>query len=589
MSPYRARARRGSRHNGRVTTRFALSSSLLLSLVGALGCDGAPPVVIPPGVERAWVSAPIAGCTYASPTVVRSRGEDFVLAVGQTGEVTALDPDDGTVAWSVRLEPDNDFEVIELLSTPAVAGGRYLVLAWQERDAAMIRVRHRVAAVDLETRALAPELPPITLSASVPTFAGDGNVTFDSRWQLQRSMLLAVAQDDLELGLVYVPLGNGPSDQPFHGWVFELDVDAWRARGADAAVANVLVTTAENGCGPPGNRDPSVCGGGVWNAAGMLLDQPTPGGPFTLYVPTGNGRQDLDVGAYAHSVMRTTRGLAFDPGCDAALCADFDELAPSSACQASCSSLFMARPAEGDAPLAPENGLCEGFTFLQCYGRLDADLGANAPVLVQPRNGPRVLVQPGKDGALYLVDPTHLGRMYQRLQIRDFCGTQADPCDADWAGTFVTQPAVSEVDGDPVVIVASLMLDRTHPSGISAYRVVMEGDEPRLVRHWDVPSFDSEEARTVFRNHPGRPVIARLGGDDVVFVVEVRRDGLAGNPPGYLWGVRVRDGELLVRVPITDAGQRYARPLVWNGHLYLSTCPADARTNGRIESFRLTP
>lgn len=152
---------------------------------------------------------------------------------------------------------------------------------------------------------------------------------------------------------------------------------------------------------------------------------------------------------------------------------------------------------------------------------------------------------------------------------------------------FVTQPAVSHLDGDPVVIVASLMLDATHPSGISAYRVVMEDGQPRLKLHWDVPDFESEEAISVFRNHPGRPVITQLGGEDVAFVVEVRRDPLSGDPPGYLWGVRVRDGEVLVHTPITDAGQRYAIPLVHDDTLYLSTCPAAASTGGRIEAFTL--
>ncbi|MCZ7683942.1 MAG: hypothetical protein M5U28_36315 [Sandaracinaceae bacterium] len=75
----------------------------------------------------------------------------------------------------------------------------------------------------------------------------------------------------------------------------------------------------------------------------------------------------------------------------------------------------------------------------------------------------------------------------------------------------MTQPAVAYVDGDPVVIVASLMLDATHPSGISAHRVVMDGETPRFETHWQVPDFASAEAIEVFRNHPGRPVIGQRG------------------------------------------------------------------------------
>lgn len=543
---------------------------------------------MPPGVERAWVSSTFPGCTYASPIVVRSQGAEQVLGVGQFGKVAGLDPSSGAEVWSVQLEPANAGEVIELLSTPGLVNDRYLVLAWQERDGtSFLRLRHRVGVVDLETRALSAEFPVLTLSASVPAYAGGGTVEMESRWQLQRGTILPVSQTGMELGLAYVPMGNGPSEQPFHGWVFELDLDAWRSSGAGAAIASVMTTTAETDCGPAGNRETRVCGGGVWNAAGMLLDQPSAGGPFDLYVPTGNGRQDLDRGAYAHAVLRMSRGLSFDPGCDPTLCADFDELDPDPACQSTCTDLSMARLMPGEAPLSPPNGLCDGRTFLDCLGELDGDVGANAPVLAQVAGGPRVLVQPGKDGGLYLFDATEMGRLYDRAQVREFCGTADDACRAGWAGMFVTQPAVAYVDGDPVVIVASLMLDATHPSGISAHRVVMDGATPRFETHWEVPDFASEEARRVFRNHPGRPVVATVGGEDVVFVVEVRRDALSGSPPGYLWGVRVRDGELLVRTPITDAGQRYAIPLVHDGRLYLSTCPADATTNGRIEAFSL--
>ncbi|MCZ7683943.1 MAG: hypothetical protein M5U28_36320 [Sandaracinaceae bacterium] len=244
----------------------------------------------------------------------------------------------------MQLEPQNASEVIELLSTPALVNDRYLVLAWQERDGtSFLRLRHRVGVIDLETRAVSAEFPLLTLSASVPAYAGGGTVEMESRWQLQRGTILPVSQTGMELGLAYVPMGNGPSEQPFHGWVFELDLDAWRSSGAGAAIASVMTTTAETDCGPAGNRETRVCGGGVWNAAGILLDQPAAGGPFELYVPTGNGRQDLDRGAYAHSVLRMSRGLAFDPGCDPTLCADFDELDPDPACQSTCTDLSMAR------------------------------------------------------------------------------------------------------------------------------------------------------------------------------------------------------------------------------------------------------
>jgi hypothetical protein len=545
--------------------------------------------VTPPGVARLWTSEQFAGCTYASPIWITSQGEEQILAVDQLGLVAGLDPETGARAWTVQLPTQGGDVRIELLSTPTIVHDRYAFFAWQDIDPTWLRHGHRVAVIDLEERALSDEFPMLTIEGSWPAFDGSGDVVFESRWQLQRGALLHVDVNDRDLGLVYVPLGNGPSEQPFHGWVFELDLDAWRAEGPDAAIVGTLLTTQENDCGAPGNRDASRCGGGVWNASGLLIDRPDPTGPYDLYVPTGNGRMDLDVGAYAHSVMRTGRGLAFERNCDETLCANFDGLDPSKACQDSCENLFMARLPEGEPALMPEDGTCDGMTFLQCYGALDADLGANAPVIFDVPSGPRVLVMPGKDGALYLFDAEHMGTLYQRVQARDFCGTETDTCQAFWAGTFVTRPAVAYLEnGDPVVVIASLMLDSTHYSGFSAFRVVMEEGAPRMIPHWNAPDTESPDGLVAFRNHPGRPIIGELNGETVAFVVEVRRDELSGRPPGYLWGVRVEDGEVLVRTPITDAGQRFAVPLIHDDVLYLTTCPPGAADGGRIEAYSLS-
>jgi hypothetical protein len=385
-----------------------------------------------------------------------------------------------------------------------------------------------------------------------------------------------------------VSVGNGPSENPYHGWVFELDLDAWRAGSADDAVASVLCTTRENDCGPPGNRDQMRCGGGVWNPAGLVRYEEEDGS-YGLLVPTGNGRVDYDVGAYAHSVLRVGRGLTFEPGCDNALCADFDELDPPHACLASCRDVFTARLMPGDPPLTPEDGSCDGLTFQQCYGVLDADLGASAPLLVDVPGGPRVMIQPGKDGALYLVDAAHMGTLYQRLVVMDICGTPTDPCRAVWIGAFVTQPVVANIDGTPVVMVASVMSDTTHPAGIIAVDLVMEGDEPRMRLRWQVPSFDTPDAVEMFRHHPGRPILVDVDGEPHVFVLETRRSGpgVTSSPPGVLWGVRVRDGFPAVQAPIRDAGQRFAVPLLYDDTLYLSSCRSRADGDGLIDAFRI--
>ena len=345
---------------------------------------------------------------------------------------------------------------------------------------------------------------------------------FDSHYQLLRSEVEHVATPGTDLGVAYVSFGNGPSQQPFHGWVFALDVDAWRDDGPDAAITRIFNTTAENGCGTPGNQDAMLCGGGVWNAAGLVVYEDATGSH--ILIPSGNGNVDYSVGAYAHSVLRVDLDLQFEPNCDATLCAGFDNQDPEPICLASCENVFTARLAPGDPALAPEDGTCDGLTFQQCYGALDADLGASSPAVVDVPGGPRVIVQPGKDGALYLVDLENLGTMYQRLQLMDFCGTPSDPCAAFWIGTLVTEPAVTTVDGTSVVVVASVMSDNTHPSGITALNVEMTANGPRMTIRWQVPQFDSAEARAMFRHHPGRPVIIPVDGEPYVFVVETRRN-----------------------------------------------------------------
>jgi hypothetical protein len=434
---------------------------------------------------------------------------------------------------------------------------------------------------DLETRAWDEQFAELVLRAQKPAWDGT-EVVFDSAHQLQRSAVIGVQRPDLEVGLAYVSLGNGPSTQPFHGWVFEIDLDKWQQDSLQA-ISGVLLTTPDNECSPSGSfSNAMVCGGGVWTPSGPLLVG-DPASDYEIIVPTGNGRVDFSRGDYAHGLLRVRQGLAFDPACDGP-CANFDPLSPDPRCLESCRDLFVPRLLPDDEPLAPENGVCDGLSFFECYGELDADLGASAPALVRFQDF-QLLAQPGKDGAVYLVDLDHLGRMYDRKVAIDFCGTPADKCKAHWAGSFVTQPVVADVDGVPVVITPGFKFDETHPAGIVAYSVMLEAGEPRLQLRWQVPSFESNEAVQRFRVHPGRPALSRFGAESYVWVVEVGRAPIVG--PGLLWGVRVRDGANLVREPLRSEGMRYVKPLVVDDMLYVASCSGNATVNGTIEAFRV--
>ncbi|MGE0784211.1 MAG: hypothetical protein AB7S26_00885 [Sandaracinaceae bacterium] len=559
--------------------------------------DGGPEGGIDGGLQRVsahrvWESSDTS-CLYASTQLVRSRGEDLLLAIGIAGELRLLDPSTGEDVWVDQIEPPAapDADTVVAISTPAIVHERYVVMGYADLTASPYTVRgFYVSVFDLETRTMSEDFERIVVDASVPEYAGTGNVVFDRRRQVQRGALRHIDVPDRELGLVYVAFGNGPSVQPFHGWMFELDLDAWLSGGADDAVTGTLLTTQENDCGAFGSASPSRCGGGLWNAAGPEI-VPGEDGDYEIFVASGNGRVDFDVGAYAHSVLRTGRGLAFDRACDEALCAPFDELDPARECLESCENIFVPRLEVGEAPLAPSEGTCDGLTFFECYGAIDADLGANGPAIAEVQGGPRVVVQAGKDGALYLADADHLGRMYQRLQVMDFCGTPESPCEAPWIGMFVTHPVVTTLDGDPIVILASQMADLVHPSGITAVRVAMEDGEPRMRIHWQVPGFDTEDALHSFRYHPQRPVLIEVDGEELVVVVETRRDfyrTVTGiEPPGRIWGVRVADGALAFREDLSGAGQRFAIPAVVGDHIYVNSCDGRAEEEGRVDAFQI--
>jgi hypothetical protein len=537
-------------------------------------------------VEAVFTSEVFDGCLMPNPLLVQSGGETQLFVVDMHGTVAGLDPDSGVTLWQDSL-PVPDGVRAHVMATPAyVAEQGIVVIAWQNVDPdTVVRASHHAAVVDLEARSVDPRFPVVTFEAEVPDAEGEGLVVFRPRYALQQAQLVHAHTADTTAGLVYVGFGNAPSVLPWHGWLFELDLDAWEQAGAENAVAGLLVTTPESDCGPAGQDGARsmLCGGGIWAPAGPQLRHDE-GADHHLLVPTGNGDLDLLRHHYANTIMRVPRGLEFDPECDETLCADFDRIEPSEACMASCRNLFIPRLMPGDPPLRPASGACDGLTFLECYAALDQDLGASAPSGVHLADGSEVLVHPGKDGALYLLDADHMGTLYDRYQAVEFCGTPDDPCRADWAGMFVTQPVVTEVDGDALVLAPSFMFDDTHPAGVVAAKVALEGGVPSLQPQWQAPSFDSSEAVQRFRRHVSRMTLHPVGDEEYAWVVDVGPQ----RGRGTLLGVRVRDGEIVVRRSLDCPGQRFIEPLVRGDTLYLTSCETP-NVEGQVEAFRLSP
>ncbi|HEY6476393.1 MAG TPA: hypothetical protein VI456_07395 [Polyangia bacterium] len=518
-----------------------------------------------------FVTPPLPACEMSGPLAITSQGESEILLVTADGVFTAVDPLTGAAVWQVALAA-GDGLLANLAAPPAVVGHR-LVFAWQEVMTDWTRVAHHVGVLDLDARALDPQFPALTLAASQPATDGSGPIVFRPDHAFSRAAVVHADVPDRTLGLVYVSFGNVRDLQPWHGWVFEIDLDAWQAQAASGAgagaVTGALVTTgSSNDCGnddDDGARE-MVCGGGVWAARGPeVIPDPTSPDGFALLVATGNGLLDPTLGSYANAVLRVGRGLAFAPGCDATLCDGFDPTAPTDACAASCDHLFIPRlPAGQELPRGP-NDACVGLTLFQCYAALDWDLGASAPAHAALPGGPEVIVQPGKDGAVYLIDAQHLGTLYDRAPIMPGCGEGTGTCSATWAGTIVTKPTIATVDGVVLALIPTFVEDDAHPAGLQALAIDTTGPTPRLAPRWQAPAAGDPAALAGFRQPPGGVGVVEANGEAYAALVDT-------GAPGALYWIRLRDGAIVQKLQLSGGGQRFAAPLATNGVLYVPSC-----------------
>lgn len=514
----------------------------------------------------------------ASPLLYQSHDKALIVVAASNGEIAMLDAETGAEDRKLQA-PALDGQQVELVSTPAAVGDKLIVL-YQCLDHG-VRVSHRMAVFDMAHKKLDEAFPVLELYAEKPSADGLSIVKFHPPTAYSHAALQHAAKKGGGLGVVYAAFGNAGDTQPFHGWLFEIDLDAWRQRGVKEAVTATLLTTPEAECpvtGEYGTRE-MICGGGIWTPPGPQI-YPT-GDSYEILVPTGNGQVDLARRDYANTLMRLKPGLAFDSGCDAQLCADFDPAHPAPACMASCKNLFLPRLADGNAPLQPASGECDDKSYSECLAWMDYDLGANAPVRATLQDGRSVLIQAGKDGGVSLLDADHLGTQFDRIQIADLCGTPEDPCNRFWAGMIVTRPALSYVDGNPIVMIPTFMPDQTHSAGLVALKIVAENGAPKFQRFWQYPDAASAKAKQIFRSHPSLPVISKFGktDEDMVWIVDI---GMQGT----IYGIRVKDGKLLAEASMQGTGRQLSAPLIYNDTLYAaSNLPATHQA--MLEAFKI--
>jgi hypothetical protein len=503
-------------------------------------------------------------CLFASPLPYEGGG-GLEIIVASTSRVVSFAPETGQPNWTLEL-PAPEGETALVVATPAMIDD-LLVLEYHTTPIdGTTREAHFVAVVDLAAGALHPDFELLTVDGTFD--ANDGQtIGFRPSNALGRAHLKHGRLPGDELGKVYVTYGNARDIQPWHGFAFEVDLDAWRAEGPAAAISGHLVTTPEADCGQAGvsgSRD-RICGGGLWAPSGPLIVPRDD--TYEVILAPGNGQLDLERSDYANTLMRVDPGLAFDPACDADACAGFDPDAPSPECLSSCRNLFVPRDDVGDPFPSPASGACDGLTMFECWARLDY-IGGSTPVHVELQSGTRVLAYPTKDGAIYMVDADNLGTLYDREQLVEICGTTDDACRWDWAGMIVTQPAVTELDGRPLLLVPTFMPDTTHAAGVVALAIDDSSGRPQFEVLWTAPDFSTAEAVSRFRQHPTRITLQRVDDDlEVAWIAETFRRETA-----RLLAIDVRDGAIIYDEPIGGPGMRFNKPLIVDETIYLNHC-----------------
>lgn len=515
----------------------------------------------------------------ASTLLDVSQGRPLIIVPVSDGHIVALESQSGEKAWDIQVPTMTAEQQVQIISTPVIVKHKLVILfLYLEKG---LRTSHRLAVLDLKKIQWDTTFPLLELTAEVKASDGVSTVKFNPATAFSRSALKYTEKSGSLLGVIYAAFGNSGDSQPYHGWLFEIDMNAWQNEGAEQAISHVLLTTPESTCPVSmeyGNQE-MICGGGIWTPTGPQI-YPT-ADSFELLVATGNGQVDLDRHDYANSIMRLQPGLQFDSGCDEQLCQNFNPVNPDQACMESCKNLFIPRLAEGNPPLKPANNECDNKTFWECLAWMDFDLGGSAPIQFNLKSGKAVIVQAGKDGAVYLIDADHLGTQYDRLPIVDLCGTPTDACKASWMGMIVTHPVLTYINQEPVIIIPTFVPDQSHPAGLVALKIFEESGKPKFKPFWAFPDRSTIEAVASFRSHPSLPVMSDYGKrkDGILWIVDIATHGV-------LYGIRVMDGSLAVKQTLLGTGRPLAAPLIYNNILYLAS---SISTTGKafIEAYQI--
>ncbi len=306
---------------------------------------------------------------YLSSVTISGAAHNLVIVASEHGTVYAYDADTGTKIWSVTTlksgETTSDDRgcgqvtpEIGITSTPVIlrpkTGNPVIYLVAMSKDKSNTYHQH-LHALDATTGA---ELHngPVEISAKYPG-TGDnsvnGFVIFDPAQYKERAGLLLINQT------IYLAWASHCDIRPYTGWIMGYNM-------------NTLAQTSVLNITPNGNE------AAIWNAgAGMASD-----GAGNIYLLAANGDFDTTLNAsgfpangdYGNAFLRvsTSGGLAVS---------DYFEM---------------------------DNGVSESNG--------DVDLGSGGGLLVSPKDSAakvhQLFVGAGKDGNLYVVDRTNMGKFH---------------------------------------------------------------------------------------------------------------------------------------------------------------------------------
>jgi hypothetical protein len=339
-------------------------------------------------------SWPVDGWIFAQPLYVpgvqiRSTSRNVVYVATMHNSVYAFDADStsGTPLWHVNLGtsvsaptsngcPVSSFTGPELgiLSTPVIdpsSNTLYAVAATPSGDGYV----HYLHALDITSGQEQPGSP-VQIQASVPGTGYDsqsGTVTLSTTsTDIQRTALL------LANGSVYAGFGNcGPDIDPWHGWVVAY------------STANLSDQTVVFNSTPNGGQ------GGIWQSGrGLVVDA-----SGSIYFTTGNAT------AYTTSDNGITTGDSTTDANNGNYPMKLIQLLPTG---------------QFGASYPPAN-----YAALNTY---DLDFSSSGPLLIP---GTNLLVAGGKDGVIYVFDPSNLAAPLQSFQATgtSTCPYSDDGCD----------------------------------------------------------------------------------------------------------------------------------------------------------------